>query len=305
MRLRIRPTFVAYLASMALLASPACALGAVCALTVHELGHALAARLLGERICAVELAPFGGVMTYAPGYSPAKGLRGIALAAAGPLGNELALLLLGAATRSEMLCSLMGGELLRQMIGANAAMLALNLLPALPLDGGRIVFCAGYYLFGVSALSLLLCALGTALGLLLCALAIYGAFALGMLNLSLMIVGGYLSVCAIRSRDALLCENLYAVVHDRLQSGGQRCARAVLLRVGGETPLYALIPHIAKARACILVLEEEGSAPVLLSETSVLRALLKNPAQSVREAAAAPDIQGRSAGEKPAFPGRI
>ena len=117
MRLRIRPTFVAYLASMALLASPACALGAVCALTVHELGHALAARLLGERICAVELAPFGGVMTYAPGYSPAKGLRGIALAAAGPLGNELALLLLGAATRSEMLCSLMGGELLRQMIG--------------------------------------------------------------------------------------------------------------------------------------------------------------------------------------------
>ena len=94
-------------------------------------------------------------------------------------------------------------------------------------------------------------------------------------------------------------------MHDRLQSGGQRCARAVLLRVGGETPLYALIPHIAKVRACILVLEEEGSAPVLLSETAVLYALLKNPAQSVREAAAASDIQGRSAGERPAFPGRI
>lgn len=304
MRLRVRPAFVVYLASMALLASPACALGAVCALAVHELGHALAARLLGERICTVELAPFGGVMTYAPGYSPAKGLRGIALAAAGPLGNELALLLLGVATRSELLCSLMNGELLRQMIGANAAMLALNLLPALPLDGGRIVFCAGYYLFGVSALSLLLCALGTALGLLLCSLAVYGALALGTLNLSLMIVGGYLTVCAVRGRDALLSENLYAVVHERMQSGGQRCARAVLLRVGGETPLYALIPHMAKTRACVLVLEE-GGAPVLLGEEAVLRALLENPAQSVREAAAAPDIQGTDAGENAAFPGRI
>ena len=304
MRLRVRPAFVVYLASMALLASPACALGVVCALAVHELGHALAARLLGERICTVELAPFGGVMTYAPGYSPAKGLRGIALAAAGPLGNELALLLLGVATRSELLCSLMNGELLRQMIGANAAMLALNLLPALPMDGGRIVFCAGYYLFGVSALSLLLCALGTALGLLLCSLAVYGALALGTLNLSLMIVGGYLTVCAVQGRDALLSENLYAVVHERMQSGGQRCARAVLLRVGGETPLYALIPHMAKTRACVLVLEE-GGAPVLLGEEAVLCALLENPAQSVREAAAAPDIQGTDAGENAAFPGRI
>ena len=304
MRLRVRPAFVVYLASMALLASPACALGAVCALAVHELGHALAARLLGERICTVELAPFGGVMTYTPGYSPAKGLRGIALAAAGPLGNELALLLLGVATRSELLCSPMNGELLRQMIGANAAMLALNLLPALPLDGGRIVFCAGYYLFGVSALSLLLCALGMALGLFLCSLAVYGALVLGTLNLSLMIVGGYLTVCAVRGRDALLSENLYAVVHERMQSGGQRCTRAVLLRVGGETPLYVLIPHMAKTRACVLVLEE-GGAPVLLGEEAVLRALLENPAQSVREAAAAPDIQGTDAGENAAFPGRI
>ena len=304
MRLRVRPAFVVYLASLALLASPACAIGAVCALAVHELGHALAARLLGERICTVELAPFGGVMTYAPGYSPAKGLRGIALAAAGPLGNELMLLLLGMAARSPTLCSLMHGELLRQMIGANAAMLALNLLPALPLDGGRIVFCAGYYLFGVSALSLLLCALGTALGLLLCALAVYGALALGTLNLSLMIVGGYLAVCAIGSRDALLCENLYAVVHERLQSARAGCTRAALLRVSGETPLYALIPHIARTRSSVLVLDE-GGASALLSEAAVLRALLDNPAQSVRETANACAAKGNSAEKNADITSRI
>lgn len=305
MRLRVRPAFIAYLASMALLASPASALGAVCALAVHELGHAVAARALGERFSAVELTPFGGVMTYAPGQSPAKGLRGIMLAAAGPLGNELALVLLGAAARRGILGAGLSGELLRQMIGANAAMLVLNLLPALPLDGGRIIFCAGYYFFGVSALSMLLCALGAALGLLLCVLAVYGALLLGTLNLSLLIVGIYLTACAVRSRGLLLCENLYAVVHERLESQSPACARTALLRVQGDTPLYALVSRMAATRACVLLLETRDSRPILLCETAVLRALLDNPAQSVRELANACAAPGRSAEEETVFPGRI
>lgn len=305
MRIRVRPAFLAYLASMALLASPACALGAVCALAVHELGHTVAARALGERFSAVEFTPFGGVMTYAPGQSPAKGLRGIVLAAAGPLGNELALVLLGAAARGGILDTWMSGELLRQMIGANAAMLVLNLLPALPLDGGRIIFCAGYYLFGVSALSMLLCALGAAVGLLLCALAVYGVLLLGTLNLSLLIVGIYLTACAVRSRGLLLCENLYAVVHERLESQSPACVQATLLRVHGDTPLYALISRIAATRACVLMLELPSCRPVLIGETAVLCALLDNPAQSVREMASACAAQGRSAEEESAFPSRI
>lgn len=281
MRLRIRPAFIVYLASMALLASPACALGAICALTVHELGHAVAARFLGESFSAVELAPFGGVMTYAPLHSPAKGLRGMILAAAGPLANELTLLLLGMAAQNSRLSTLVEGELLRQMIGANAAMLVINLLPALPLDGGRIVFCAGYYFFGISGLSLLLCASGAVLGLALCAASVYGALTLGTLNLSLIIVGGYLSLYAVRARDSLLGENLYAVVHERLQSSGPRAVQAVLLRVHAETPLYALIPQMAKTRACAFLLEDESGAQWLLGEHSILLALLENPSQTI------------------------
>lgn len=281
LRLRIRPAFIVYLASMALLASPACALGAICALAVHELGHAVAARMLGELICTVELAPFGGVMTYAPGHSPAKGLRGVILAASGPLGNELALMLLGMAAQNSRFNALVGSELLRQMIGANAGMLVLNLLPALPLDGGRIVFCAGYYLFGVSGLSLLLGTLGTVLGLALCAIAGYGALTLGTLNLSLLIVGSYLTVYAMRARNSLLSENLYAVVHERLQSAGSRVVRAALLYVHKETPLYALIPQMAKTRACAFLLEDESGRQSLLGEHDVLLALLENPVQTI------------------------
>lgn len=38
------------------------------------------------------------------------------------------------------------------MLLSHAAMLTINLLPALPLDGGRMVFSLGYYVFGVSGL---------------------------------------------------------------------------------------------------------------------------------------------------------
>lgn len=305
MKLRIRPAFVVYLASMALLSSPFCALGAVCALGVHELGHALAARALGEAICSVELAPFGGVMTWEPGSTPHKGLRGVLLAAAGPLANELALLALGAAACHPALNAWMGGEPLREMILANAAMLTLNLLPALPLDGGRIVFCAGYYCFGVSVLSALLCALGMALGLLLCALAAYGALTLGVLNLSLVIVGLYLAVCAAKSRDALLSENLYAVVHERLRPLSASCTPAELLRVDGGTPLYTLLPRMARTRACILAVESGEGPPVLLGEACVLRALLESPARTAGELAGLCAGDGKEGREPGAFLGGI
>ena len=195
MRIRVHPAFAAYLLCVLALTSPWACAGLVISLTVHELGHWAAAFMLHEPIARVELAPFGGVMTYEPGQSPSKGLRGMLVAAAGPLANECAIFLLS------VLCTRTapnGGlaETLRGLLTANAAMLMINLMPALPLDGGRMLFCAGYYVLSVPLLSLILCVAGVALGLLLCALAVYGALKWGMLNLSLLIVGAYLPMSA-------------------------------------------------------------------------------------------------------------
>ena len=104
----------------------------------------------------------------------------------------------------------------------------------------------------------------------------------------------------------LLCENLYAVVHERLEAQSPACARAELLRVRGDTPLYALVSRMASTHACVLVLETNAGMPILLAETAVLRALLDNPAQSVRNLADACAAQGgRSPEDESAFPGII
>lgn len=272
MRVRIHPAFAAYLASVCALTSPWACAGLVISLTAHELGHLAAARLLHEPVERVELAPFGGVMTCKPGHSLSKGLRGVLLAAAGPLANYVAILAAG----SPWAVRIIPAELLRQTVRSSWAMMLLNMLPALPLDGGSVVFSIAYYGFGVARLAALLSGLGVLLGAALLALAVFGALRMGVLNLSLVIVGAYLTLCALRSRDALLTQNLYAVVEERLRKP-EACRRMTAYCVPGDTPVVRLLPAMAGSRGVLFFVETDGHTPQLLDERTVCRAMLQSP----------------------------
>ncbi|MBI5482470.1 MAG: M50 family metallopeptidase [Deltaproteobacteria bacterium] len=97
---------------------------------VHELGHALVARRLGVRIAGIEMQFFGGV---AKMVTPPRSARDeILIALAGPavsLGIALVVIFLAVTVRS---------RLLMQLGITNLILGVFNLLPALPLDGGRV-----------------------------------------------------------------------------------------------------------------------------------------------------------------------
>lgn len=98
---------------------------------LHEGGHILMARLLRVRVVELELMPVGG----AARLESVWGLRGgllIATALAGPAVNAL-LVLMGVAAAS------LGVRGMGALVRINAALFMFNLLPALPMDGGRIV----------------------------------------------------------------------------------------------------------------------------------------------------------------------
>ena len=271
MHIKIRPSFLLYLGSIAILVSPWACVGAVAALVVHEISHLIVSRVIGERIDSLELTPFGGVMTYA--VSPHKGLHGLFVALAGPLSNYAMLLLLPKISRFLPL------ELLRQLTLSNAAMMLVNLLPAFPLDGGRMVFSVGYYIFGVSALTRVLTGLGVLAGFLMIAFGFYSAIMLECLNLSILIVGFYLITCAVKSRAALLSENLYALIQERMDAPKDIQATCFYM-VPEEIKIYKLIDKIGSCSSAMFITKRKEDV-VLLHEQEILTALLSDPKKTV------------------------
>ncbi|MBQ7887797.1 MAG: hypothetical protein IJ313_13025 [Clostridia bacterium] len=248
------------------------------ALLIHELWHYVAGRIVGEQIDQLELTPFGGIMRYKRGTVSHKGLRGVFVHAAGPLGNYMCLLAAG----MPVIQKAVSPELLRSLIVSNASMLVLNVLPALPLDGGQIVFCLGYYFFPIAKLANCLSVLGIAVGISGVLLAVYGLIIRQMLNCSLVIVSLYLIVCARKSQRSLIAENIYAVVQERLTES-IRIKRIEHYQVAPDTALFELIAFL-KQDAGVMFSFSEGSRVHVLTEYVFCHALLTVPSMTIREA---------------------
>jgi stage IV sporulation protein FB len=109
---------------------------------LHEFGHAFAARRYGIRTPDITLFPFGGVARIE--RMPEKPGEEIVIALAGPAVNVviaaalwLALTVFG--TRGQDGMVNLGGSLVQQLLAVNVILLLFNLIPAFPMDGGRVL----------------------------------------------------------------------------------------------------------------------------------------------------------------------
>ncbi|MDD3653836.1 MAG: M50 family metallopeptidase [Desulfotomaculaceae bacterium] len=100
---------------------------------IHELGHVAVARRLGVHVSDVELLPFGGVSRMG-GEVVSDPSKEVYVALAGPATN---LLLVGTGTILKN-NGLWDNDLVLFFLHCNLLMAVFNLIPALPLDGGRV-----------------------------------------------------------------------------------------------------------------------------------------------------------------------
>lgn len=109
----------------------------------HEFGHALMARRFGIHTPDVTLLPIGGLARLEK--MPDKPMQEIWVALAGPAVNvviwALLTFLFGAPTETEQLTGLTvtPSSLPAQLATLNLVLAAFNMLPAFPMDGGRVV----------------------------------------------------------------------------------------------------------------------------------------------------------------------
>jgi Zn-dependent protease/CBS domain-containing protein len=106
-----------------------------CSVVLHELCHALVARHLGIPVRGITLFIFGGVATIT--REARKPSHEMFIAIAGPACSLCLFILLFVAQRLLLPHWLLGSRLCLYLSLANLALTLFNLLPALPLDGGR------------------------------------------------------------------------------------------------------------------------------------------------------------------------
>ncbi len=174
---------------------------------LHELGHAAMARRFGVRTREIVLYPIGGIakLENIPG-----GMAELLIALAGPAVNLFiaillvaAMALLGMGPAVDFGLLLPPGPILPKLLAANLALIAFNLIPAFPMDGGRVLRASLSMAFGEEKATRVAAAVGQGIAVLFGATGLFtGQW--GLLFIALFVFLGAGQEAAFNRRRAMV-----------------------------------------------------------------------------------------------------
>ncbi len=159
---------------------------------VHETAHVMMARFLQLGVKEIELLPFGGIVRLETLFELSPRDE-VLVSVAGPLSNILMIVGCLAFRNSDLL----GMENYDLFIQANLAIAGFNLLPVLPLDGGRMLRAMLSREMGIKKATRIATFGGFLLALLLVMIGLYALY-YRIFNPTLFVTAGFLVYSAVR-----------------------------------------------------------------------------------------------------------
>lgn len=271
--LRIHPTFLLVLLLYGVLGLAAQALLVFALVVAHELAHLMTARAYGYKVVGLELFPFGGA-AYCDDLFEGRKLEESVVALAGPAFNVVLLF----AAQALRWHGIWAGELADDFVRYNVWLAAFNLIPVLPLDGGRVVRALCVEGFGFVRTTKFLAWAGKWLGVLF---ALYGILLWGRGKfsegpLTFIILGGFFWVAGskeISSAHITFLRQLTRKKEELLKKG---LMRSRWLTVQKNTPLVRIVEEFTPDRyAMVSLTNEEMGQDKILTETDVVEGMLR------------------------------
>jgi len=256
----------------------ACALVSI---LVHEAFHALMAAALGHAPNGIEVTPLGAVMRLEDERQMTSGKR-ILMLLAGPAATFLICLLSLYGSKLRLISNDAG----QLIFMCNLSILLLNLLPVLPLDGGRIASLILERLLPLSVANQFLKWIGMMVGLCLIALNVAVTWRFGGWNLSLALAGcSVIYSASVSTRTQALTE-LQCFLDRRIHLERRRTLPAQFYFVLQTQGIRTLVRKLPSSKMAVFASVEPGSMKIKgwLTENEIIQIYLSEPSFTLAEA---------------------
>lgn len=250
----------------------------VASLFIHEMAHTVVALLLGVKVGEIEILPFGG-QARIEDFTGLEPDVDIYIALAGPLVSlSLAALCYFLVRWSDQS---IGVFVFRLNIGLGL----FNLLPALPLDGGRIVRATLSPAMGFKKSTRVAAIMGQVLSIGLAASGVYMCYNNNFNGINLVVMGFFLFWAARREKQYLA----YAFMRFLINKKAELARRGLLeSRQVVAAPLTRVIKVLDQTRPThyllVVVMDEADQVAAMLGEARLIETLLeKGPQATLRD----------------------
>lgn len=270
MRVRVNPYFLLLLLVLGFVDLLIQALILFAVVLIHEASHAVTAKLCGLEVVEIELLPFGGVARI-DGLIELDPSAEIKVAIMGPASNAL---LIGLMALVSVWWDI-PPDFKAYFYDVNLWIGGFNLLPALPLDGGRILRAKLTQRIGFRRATAIAAMTGKVCAVLMLMVGII-FFYWGKANVSLIVVAFFVFIAAGKENSQAAFVLLRYLTRKRSQAMRSHCVITHHLAASGKTPIKEVMKHFVPSRFHVLwVVDEEGRLISLVAESELIDAVFE------------------------------